>query len=121
MNVGNIQNTPIDKTTANNRCLMPNPSLAYRSKPIQVVMSSVIFKIMDVGVNFNSCQPPPSWSCLRAAMFSRETTMIRFVNLKLLISLFHKMREPGNYWLTSATQAEKISWKTTTKFMERPG
>jgi hypothetical protein len=31
------------------------------------------------------------------------------------------MEQPGNYWLTSATQAEKISWKTTTKFMERRG
>jgi hypothetical protein len=31
------------------------------------------------------------------------------------------MRQPGNYWLPSATQAEKLSWKTTIKFMERPG
>lgn len=31
------------------------------------------------------------------------------------------MRQPGNYWLAWATQAEKLSWKTTTKFMERPG
>jgi hypothetical protein len=31
------------------------------------------------------------------------------------------MSQPGNYWLTSAIQAEKLSWKTTTKFMERLG